>query len=225
MSDRRQRLHPLARLAGLAVAVVVVFAAIALTGPLSGSRVRGWIGGGSDLRAGLVFVALYAGLTAACFPGPVLAGASGLLFGTLEGTLLSLTGAVLGAVISFTLSRYVAGDLVARTGGPRLRRLAAWVGRRGFRSVLYARIIPGAPYSVVNYAAGLAPLRLRDFAAATAVGAAPRTFAYTALGGSLHDLTSPAALIAVGVIVAMAVLGLALGMRERARAAAPPSPG
>jgi uncharacterized membrane protein YdjX (TVP38/TMEM64 family) len=212
-----QRVHPLARLALLGLAVLAAFAAIALTGPLSGARVRGWLGGGSGLRAAVVFVALYAGLTAACFPGPVLAGVSGLLFGTLEGTVLALGGAVLGAVLAFTLSRSVAGDLVARVGGPRLRRLSAWVGRRGFRSVLYARIIPGAPYSVVNYAAGLTPVGLRDFALATAVGAAPRTFAYTALGGSLHDLTSPAALVAFGLILAMAVLGLGLGVREHGR--------
>jgi uncharacterized membrane protein YdjX (TVP38/TMEM64 family) len=216
-----RRLHPLARLAILAVGVAAGFAAIALTGPLSGDRVRGWLGGGSGAQAAAVFVGLYAGLTVVGFPGPVLAGAAGLLFGTLEGTLLALSGAVLGAVIAFALSRHVAGDLVARAGGPRLRALAAWVGRRGFRSVLYARIIPGVPYSVLNYAAGLAPLRLRDFAAATALGAAPRTFAYTALGGSLHDLTSPAALAAAGVIVAMAGLGLALGVREHARAGRP----
>jgi uncharacterized membrane protein YdjX (TVP38/TMEM64 family) len=215
--DGRPRLHPLARLAILGLVVAATFAALALTGPLSGARVRGWIGGATGLRAAVVFLAVYAGLTAACFPGPVLAGASGLLFGTLEGTGLALGGAVLGAVIAFTLARYVAGDLVARAGGPRRRALAAWVGRRGFRSVLYARIIPGAPYSVVNYAAGLAPVRLPAFAAATALGAAPRTFAYTALGGSLGDLSSPEALVAVGVIVAMALLGVGLGLRERAR--------
>ncbi len=217
-----RRLHPLARLALLAVAVAAAFAAIALTGPLSGARVRGWLGGGSGLRAAAVFVALYAGLTVVGFPGPVLAGASGLLFGTLDGAGLALAGAVLGAVVAFELSRHVAGDLVARAGGRRLQALAAWVGRRGFRSVLYARILPGLPYSALNYAAGLAPLRLRDFAAATAVGAAPRTFAYTALGGHIHDLTSPAALAATGVIVAMALLGLALGRREHARRGRPP---
>ncbi len=224
MSNGWARLHPLARLALLAVAVLAAFAAIALTGPLSGARVRGWLGGGSGLRTAVVFVAVYAGLTAVAFPGPVLAGLSGLLFGTLEGTALSLSGAVLGAMIAFSLSRHLAGDLVARAGGARLQRLAAWIGRHGFRSVLYARIIPGAPYSVLNYAAGLAPLRLRDFAAATALGAAPRTFAYTALGGSLHDLTSPEALVAVGVIVGMALLGVALGLREHARGDAPPLP-
>ena len=54
--------------------------------------------------------------------------------------------------------------------------------------MLYARIAPGMPFTVVNYAAGLTPVRLPVFAAATAIGAAPRAFAYTALGGSFGDL-------------------------------------
>jgi uncharacterized membrane protein YdjX (TVP38/TMEM64 family) len=221
VTDAWRRVHPLARLALLGLAIVGGFAAIAITGPLSGDRVRGWAGGGSSAGVGpaVVFVAVYAGLTALAFPGPVLAGASGLLFGTVEGAGLALCGAVLGAVIAFLVARGAAGDVVARAGGPRLLRIAAWVGRHGFRSVLYARIMPGLPYSAVNYAAGLAPVRLRDFVAATALGAAPRTYAYAALGGHIDDLTSPTALIAGGVIVAMALLGLGLGIREHRAAA------
>ena len=61
------------------------------------------------------------------------------------------------------------------------------MSRRGFVSVLYARIVPGVPYTLVNYAAGLTRIPLAVFAAATALGAAPRAFAYTALGGSLGE--------------------------------------
>jgi uncharacterized membrane protein YdjX (TVP38/TMEM64 family) len=92
--------------------------------------------------------------------------------------------------------------------------LRAWVGRRGFLTVLYARIVPGVPYTLVNYAAGLTPIALRSFVAATAIGVAPRAFAYTALGGSLGNLDSPEALAAVAVLVVMALAGVALARRE-----------
>jgi uncharacterized membrane protein YdjX (TVP38/TMEM64 family) len=98
--------------------------------------------------------------------------------------------------------------------GPRLEALRTWIGRRGFLTVLYARIVPGMPYTLVNYAAGLTPIRLRSFVAATAIGVAPRAFAYTALGGSLGNLASPEGLAAVVVLVAMALAGLALARRE-----------
>ena len=120
--------------------------------------------------------------------------------------------------MAFSLSRWWAHDAVEALAGSRLRALRAWVGDRGFLSVLYARIAPGVPYNLVNYAAGLTPILLRSFVAATAIGVAPRAFAYTALGGSLGDLTSPEALVAVGVLVAMAVLGALLARRDLRRA-------
>ena len=83
--------------------------------------------------------------------------------------------------------------------------------------MLYARIAPGVPYTLVNYAAGLTPIALRAFVLATAIGVAPRAFAYTALGGSLGDLRSPEANVAIAVLVVMAVGGLVLARRDLAR--------
>ena len=92
-----------------------------------------------------------------------------------------------------------------------------WIERRGFWAVLYARIAPGVPYSLVNYAAGLTRVSLPAFAAATAIGFAPRAFAYTALGGSLDDLASPEAIVAYVALVVMALAGVVLLRAERAR--------
>jgi len=202
------------RLGLLAALVGAAYLSLVLSGPLSTHRVRSLVGGPGGW-APVVFVAVSAALTVACFPGPLLAGASGLLFGTAEGAPLALLSATLGATVAFALARWLVGAAVARLGGPRLAALRLWVGRRDFLSVLYARIAPGVPYSLVNYAAGLSPVRLRAFIAATALGAAPRAFAYTALGGHLGRLDRPEALIAVGVLVLMGVGGLALARRER----------
>jgi uncharacterized membrane protein YdjX (TVP38/TMEM64 family) len=83
--------------------------------------------------------------------------------------------------------------------------------------VLYARIAPGVPYSLVNYAAGVTRVGLPAFAAATAIGVAPRAFAYTALGGSLDNLASPEAIIAYVALAVMALTGVVLLRAERAR--------
>ena len=66
--------------------------------------------------------------------------------------------------------------------------------------------MPLLPYGVVNYSAGLTHLPYTAMAVGTLIGAAPKVFVYTALGGSLDDLTSPEALIA---LVLWALLGLA----------------
>jgi uncharacterized membrane protein YdjX (TVP38/TMEM64 family) len=200
--------------------VVVLF----VVRPTPGA-VRAWV---ADVRASvdaigplapLLFVAVSASLTPLMFPGPLLAGASGLLFGTALGFPVTLASAVLGASIAFLISRHLAGDAIEQLAGPRIRALEELVSRRGFVSVLYARIAPGVPYSLVNYAAGLTRIPLGVFAAATAIGTAPRAFAYTALGGSLGNLRSPEAAIAVAVLVVMGSIGLALLYRERKKGA------
>jgi uncharacterized membrane protein YdjX (TVP38/TMEM64 family) len=201
------------RLGGLAATLLALVAVAALSGSFSAQRVRDWVDGYGAV-APVVFIVVSASLTVVLFPGPVLAAASGLLFGTALGTAVSITAATVGAVLAFTVSRWLAHDAVLALAGPRLLALRAFVGRRGFLTVLYARIIPGLPYTLVNYAAGLTPMALRAFAAATLIGVAPRTFAYVALGGSLGNLGSPEAIAAVIVLVVMALGGAVLARRE-----------
>ena len=219
---RLRGIGPRTRLTMLGLGMASAFAILAVSGSLSTDQVEEWVdsmGWGGPL----VFIALSSLLTVVCFPGPLLAGACGLLFGTAVGTPTALVASTLGATLACALGRFVAGDAVEEIGGPRMRSLAAWVGRRGFVSVLYARIAPGVPYNIVNYACGLTTIPLATFALATLIGTAPRTFAYVALGGSFGDLGSPEALIAISVLVTMAIVGLVIVrrdlMRERAAAA------
>lgn len=207
-----------ARLAVLAGVLGLCVVALALSGSVSSDGVRDHLNG-LGVAGPVVFVVVSALLTVVLFPGPLLSGASGLLFGTALGTPLSIAAATLGASLAFSVSRWWAHDAVARLAGPRVERLQRVLAGRPFLTVLYARIAPGVPYNLVNYVAGLTRIPLRTFAAATAVGVAPRAFAYTALGGSLDDLSSPAAIAAFVVLVVMAVGGLLLARRDvRARA-------
>ena len=209
-ADPRPAWLRLGALAAFGLAALVIVGAVS---GFSASRVRDWVDG-FGVAAPLVFIVVSASLTCALFPGPVLAGASGLLFGTALGFPVSLTAATLGACCAFLISRRVGFEAVEQLAGPRVRRIRDWIGRRGFVAVLYARIVPGMPYTLVNYAAGLAPVRLPIFAAATALGAAPRAFAYTALGGSFGNWDSPETVVAAAVLAAMAALGLVLLRRE-----------
>jgi uncharacterized membrane protein YdjX (TVP38/TMEM64 family) len=181
-----------------------------LSGSISTHRVRDWMDG-FGIAGPLVFIAVSSALTVVLFPGPVLSGASGLLFGTALGTPVSIVAATCGAALAFSVSRWWAHDAVAQHA--RLAGLRAWVGARGFESVLLARIAPGIPYNLVNYAAGLTPIGLGVFVAATALGVAPRAFAYTALGGSIGNLGSTVAIVAYCLLVVEGAVGIWLMRR------------
>ena len=207
------RLGPRLRLISLGGFVAVCILAITLSGSVSVGRVRD-AAEGHGVLGPLLFIAVSSALTVAFFPGPILSGAAGVVFGTALGFPVSLISAVLGASLAFSISRWWAHDAVVEIAGPRVTAFREFVGRRGFLAVFYARLAPGVPYNGVNYAAGLTPVPLGVFAAATALGAAPRAFAYTALGGHLGKFGSWQTIVALVVLIGMALVGFVLAARD-----------
>lgn len=153
-------------------------------------------------------------------PWALLAGASGLLFGTAAGTGLAMAGVLLATTAQFLVGRHLAGERLRRRAHERLPRTGELLERNGGLAVFYSRITPLLPWVWVNYAAGISRISLSAVLLATLVGGLPKVFAYTALGGSLSDLGAPEALVAIGVLVAMAVGGAVFARRALARARA-----
>ncbi|MBA3860862.1 MAG: TVP38/TMEM64 family protein [Solirubrobacterales bacterium] len=167
----------------------------------------------AGVLAPLMFVVAYAILTVLLFPGIIPAVAAGAVFGVLAGTVLSLVGATIGAVGAFLLGRKLGRKDVERVAGERMRRIDEWIGRRGFMAVLYARLLPVAPFNVLNYVCGVTSVSTRDYVLATAIGMIPGTFLHVALGSTLGDPTSPEFLAAVAGLI---VLGVGAPLIDRA---------
>ena len=210
---RSGRAHPV-RLVALVALVGALFLGELLVGPHSAGQLRGALNGLGGW-APLVVVVAFALLVCAIVPTPILAGASGLLFGTALGTPVSLLAFTFGGSLALLISRRLARSAVPPMRAPRLQAWSSAIDSRGFLAVLYARIAPGAPFALISYASGLTRVRFAAFVSATLIGAAPRAFAYTALGGSLGDYSSPQAIAAIAVLVAMALAGAAVAWRLR----------
>jgi uncharacterized membrane protein YdjX (TVP38/TMEM64 family) len=202
------------RLIGLVVALGAVALAVLLVIARSPQDVRRAVDD-AGAWAPVAYVLAATLLTCAFFPFPIMAASAGLLFGVTGGTALSITGGTLGALAAFLIARYVAREGAEDLAGDRLTRVRAFVARRGFVAVLYARIFPGVPRDLANYVFGITRVGFAAYALATVLGIAPRAYAYTALGGTLGDLTSTQSIVAVSVLVAMGALGLALVALER----------
>ncbi len=204
------------RLAVFAAIVLGLFVATTGSGSLpNADEVRDW-GDGFGWTGPVVFIPAAACGLCLFLPGPVLAGGAGLLFGTAAGTPIALAFIVLGAVMQMSISRYLAGDAAAELLPERVKRFDHFIEQRGFWAVFYMRLAPAIPYNLVNYGAGLTSLKVRAMAAGTAVGAAPRTFAWVALGGNLDDLGSTEAKVAIALLIVMAVSGALLARRQLA---------
>lgn len=167
----------------------------------------------------LVFALVYALAVTALLPGSVLAASAGALLGVPLGVASVLAGATVGAALSFGVARWLGRPAVEQrfTGIARLARLDARLSRHGFAAVLVPRLVPLFPFGLVNYGAGVLGVRCRPYLAATALGIAPGTLAYVALGGALRD-PGPALLwVALAGLVALSAGGWWVARRIRSR--------
>lgn len=140
----------------------------------------------------LLFMALYAIATVLFFPGSILTFAGGALFGPIEGTFYNLTGATLGAILSFLVARYLAFEWVARKTGGWMKQLIKGVEDEGWRFVAFTRLAPLFPFFLLNYALGLTRIRLAHYSLATYIFMLPGTFAFTYVGHAGREVAQGA---------------------------------
>ncbi len=138
---------------------------------------------GEPLRSGVLgpLAGALAFAVLGCLMVPLIAliVATALLYGPALGFAISLVGSVASAVASWALGRVMWRDTVRRLGGKRLNRLSKQLAERGVLAVAGIRMVPIAPYTVVNLVAGASHIRLRDFTLGTLLGIAPGAAALT----------------------------------------------
>lgn len=177
---------------------------------------------GSYWYAPVLFILAFAVSCVLFLPASVFIVSAGLIWGGWPGSLYALTGAVIGAFLTFHVSRFIGGDVLSKLGRGGARLARALEGA-GFTSLLILRLIPFFPFPVFNYGAGVSGVRERDFLLSTAAGVLPAilviTFSAEALfTGLLTKEDALLRLMAVSLSLAMLV-GLPMLFKRRAERA------
>ena len=124
------------------------------------------------------------------FPAEFLAVANGMVYGPIWGTVITWTGAMLGAFLAFGLAR--------KFGRPFVERMVTrkdwhiWDNRmaaQGGHLVLISRFIPIIAFNLINYAAGLMRVSWWTFGWATGIGILPMTILMVVVGDNIENLT------------------------------------
>ncbi len=124
------------------------------------------------------------------FPAEFLAIANGMVYGLVWGTVITWTGAMLGAFLAFGLAR--------KFGRPFVERMVTrkdwhiWDNRmaaQGGHLVLISRFIPIIAFNLINYAAGLMRVSWWTFGWATGIGILPMTILMVVVGDNIENLT------------------------------------
>ena len=179
--------------------------ALAMRERFDAAALQAWVEG-AGAAGPLLFMALYALAAVLFLPGAVIALAGGALFGPLWGTLWNLTGATMGAALSFLIARYIGADWVARRAGPRLQRLNDGVASEGWRFVAFVRLVPLFPFNLLNYALGLTRIPFAAYLLASWVFMLPGAFAYTWLGHAGREALAGGDGMIRNITIALALL-------------------
>lgn len=187
--------------AGVLVIILVTIVILALTVQIPSADEIHELTQSAGTLGIAIFVIGYALLTLTPVPKGVLSIAGGVAWGMWIGTLIVLIGALIGAALSFWLGRILGRDAVEHFTGGRVRAVDDMLQRRGLLSVIALRLIPVLPFTLINYAAGLTAVRIRDYALGTVIGIIPGTLAYVAVGAYGAELDT-------GLYIALGALGV-----------------
>lgn len=164
----------------------------------------------------LLFFLVYSVLAVIPIPRTVFTVSCGVLFGPLLGTTVALSATAVAAALALLLVRALDRERVAaRLTHPAVRAIDRRLAQRGWLAVGSLRMIPPAPFSVVNYCCGLSSIRFWPYLIATVVGSAPGTIGTVILADALAGGTHPAMYAISGICLAIGVIGLIVDMRWR----------
>jgi len=121
------------------------------------------------------------------FPLVVMIAATAAAFGPLLGFTYALLGSVANALLTYAVGAWLGARLLRGLYGPRLHRVREAIARRGVAAIAAVRLVPIAPFTIVNMAAGACRIRLVDYVLGTVLGLLPGLLVMSALG---HQMIS-----------------------------------
>jgi uncharacterized membrane protein YdjX (TVP38/TMEM64 family) len=142
---------------------------------------------------------------------------TGLAFAPAHAIAYALGGILLAAAVTFMIGAWLGRDAVRRFAGPRINTVSRQFAKGGILAVALIRLIPVAPFTVVNVVAGATHIRLRDFLLGTLLGEGPGTvlmiiFVHQ-LVGAIENPTLGAFSAALAVLIVLVWVGIALKKR------------
>jgi uncharacterized membrane protein YdjX (TVP38/TMEM64 family) len=154
-----------------------------------------------------------------CFPVMLLSGIVAALFPPLEAMVISVIGILLSAALLHRIGAY-AQHKVRVLLGASMKRIDALLTSQGIITVAAIRMVPLAPFTIVNLVAGAIGVRFLDYMVGTALGLMPGTIMLCLFGNEARQVwrhpTSSRIIGAIGILVIW--IGLSIALQRWAKA-------
>jgi phospholipase D1/2 len=165
--------------------------------------------------APVIVIMTFVGAGLVMFPVLMLIAASAAAFGPWFGFTYAALGALASAVVGYSIGAAVGKRPLRNILGPRLNKVRQRIAKRGVIAVAAIRLVPIAPFTVVNLVAGASGIPVFDFIAGTLLGLLPGLIAISAVGHQFaRIMTSPAPMdfVLLGAAV-MAWIAVSIGIQ------------
>lgn len=150
---------------------------------------------GYGKNASFIYILLFSILPIFFFPVPILAIVAGISFGLFEGILYTMIGAMINSSIMFVMAKKFAKDKVVELFKTKIsekwyNKMIAIEKNNGFLIIFLLRLLPIAPYNVINYLSGLTEISFLRYSLATFLGIIPGTFVFLNVGDKAINVYS-----------------------------------
>lgn len=167
---------------------------------------RDWVAA-NPVLARLGYAAAYALSIAFSLPvGLVLTVTGGLVFGLVEGTVITVLAATLGALAVFLAARTAIGDSLRAKAGPFVVRLEDGFQENALSYLLVLRLVPLFPFWLVNIVPALLGVSTRVFLIGTLIGIIPGTFVFVSVGNGLDTVLARGEVPGLGIFLEPGIL-------------------
>jgi len=96
-----------------------------------------------------------------------------ILFGPVLGSVYSLIGCLAGAAITYAIGHFLGQELVQKIAGAKWQRLEKKIAQSGIIAVATLRLLPVAPFTIVNVVSGAFKVPVREYAVGSLLGLVP----------------------------------------------------
>ena len=160
--------------------------------------------------APIIYIIIFALVPLTLFPDSIIAIAGGLIFGLVKGYIYTAIGAILGATLSFYISRKLGRNFVKKLTKEKLDNVEEMKNSNGFFIIFMLRLIPLFPFDIISYGAGLTSVKYKDFILATFLGTIPGILVFTNIGAQSVNMGSGSFYISIGALVLLFITSMVL---------------
>lgn len=166
-------------------------------------------------NSAIIYILLFSILPIFFFPVPILALAAGISFGLFEGVIYTIIGAMINSSIMFIMAKKFAKDKVLKIFKKKISK--KWYDKiinaeknKGIFIIFLMRLLPIAPYNVINYLSGLTEISFFKYSLATFFGIIPGTFVFLNVGDKAINIYSNEFIISIIAFIVLTIVSFVL---------------